>query len=92
MNQDDKKASESGHISYTTVQLEVILPHIRLASAALLECWDELRAAENILDIEISTDELGRLAGELNTARDAADLGVHQIALWLAHVVGADGI
>jgi hypothetical protein len=92
MNHDDNKACESAHPPFTTVQLEEILPHIRLASAALLKCWDELLATEKILDIEVSIDELGTLATGLNSARDAADLEVHQIAFWLANVVGGEGI
>jgi hypothetical protein len=89
MNTTDRKACEpTTAIRFTAGQLQNSLPHIQRASAALLECWDRLREAELILDIEMSTDELGWLAGPFDMPEDVERLSVEDVATWLANIVG----
>ena len=86
MATDDRKACD-WTTAFTASQLETVLPQIRSAAAALLECWDRLREAELVLGIEILTDELAELAAPFDLPEDTHGISIDDVTDWLPDVV-----
>ena len=67
------------------------VPHIKDAVAHLVRCWDALRSAERILDIEISIDQLEYFASGLHEAASAHDNNARSNACeWLRTLANQD--
>lgn len=70
--------------------LDKAAPHLKAAAANLLRCWDEMRAAEKELDIEITFDDMEAWCGGMSTPEDALEMEDSEVAEFLKEIVAGE--
>jgi len=67
-----------------------LMPELHSALEHLISAWDHIRGVEEIVGFEITTEELGALAGGLDRPEDVRELVSHAIARdWLEDISDA---